>query len=207
MYKVFFNDRIIHIVHPGKITFRKSSINFDVSTDEKEILKWFLEFSESDIDEVFIEVSEPDKFLKRSFRKAFVKIKAAGGIVRRNNSFLFIYRNKKWDLPKGKIDKGESPDEAAIREVQEECGLSGHRIVKPLPITYHIFQSTYPKTKGDWIFKETHWFEMEYNGTQKGIPQLDEDIEQVVWFEKSKLSETLTNTYANLKSLIGLYLA
>ncbi len=206
MYKVFFNDRIIHIVLPGKITLRKSSAKFEVLTDKSEIFKWFLEFAGSDKEEVFIEVSDPKKFIKKSFRKAFSEIKAAGGVVRKNNSFLFIYRNKKWDLPKGKIDHGESPEEAALREVREECGLTGLRIVKPLPSTFHIYQSTYPKTKGDWIFKETYWFEMAYNGIEKGTPQLEEGIEQVRWFDKSRLSETLSNTYANLHALIELYL-
>jgi 8-oxo-dGTP pyrophosphatase MutT (NUDIX family) len=82
------------------------------------------------------------------FRSVFLEVPAAGGVVKSNDRLLFIFRNGKWDLPKGKIDEGENPPEAALREVSEECGIAGQQIKKQLPSTFHIYPSPYSKTKG-----------------------------------------------------------
>ena len=92
---------------------------------------------------------------------------------------LFIFRNGVWDLPKGKVDKHETTHEAAIREVEEECGISHLQMVKKLPSTYHIYQSPYKKTMGKWILKETYWYEMKYVGHDEGIPQEEENITEI----------------------------
>ncbi len=203
MYEVFFNDRKIIIAAKGEITLNKSIKTVDYLQTQKDVKKWFLHFIDYDIQEVILLNSNPEKFFKNIFQPIFTQIKAAGGVVIRDNKLLFIFRNEKWDLPKGKIEYGESNQEAALREVGEECGISKHKIIKQLPSSFHIYKSPYKKSKGEWILKETYWFEMEYLGDDNGTPQTDENITEVRWFGNNELDEICENTYANLKPLIS----
>lgn len=125
------------------------------------------------------------------FSELFKVIYAAGGLIKQEDKYLFIYRLKKWDLPKGKIDKGESPEQAAIRECEEECAITGLSITKELEPTYHIYEY-----KGDYALKKTFWYAM--NSTHKGhlIPQTEENIERVEWFDKNDIEEVvIINSY------------
>ncbi len=205
MYEVFFNDRKIVIAEPGEITISKSTQTIDNLATTEAVKTWFIQFSESNLTEIVLFASSPKLFFETVFQPAFYSIPAAGGVVVRGGKILFIFRNKKWDLPKGKIDAGETPREAALREVAEECEIAGHKIVKQLPSTFHIFKSPYKKLKGKWIFKETFWFEMEYSGSENGTPQTEEDITEVRWFNPDNLDTVLANTYANLRRIILLY--
>ena len=126
--------------------------------------------------------------------------------IKREDKILFILRNKKWDLPKGKVDEGETIREAAVREVEEECGIFGSEIINKIPSTFHIYQSPYKESKGEWIFKETFWYEMEYAGANNGQPQIEENITEVKWFAKNELDDVLVNTYRNLKQIISNYI-
>ncbi len=130
--------------------------------------------------------------------KWFFKIeKAAGGLVRNENQeTLFIYRFNRWDLPKGKIEKGESKKEAAVREVEEECGLSAVVIESKLQKTYHIFQR-----KGRETLKITHWYLMKTDYKGKLIPQTEEGITDVVFKNDAATQKALENTYGNINLL------
>ena len=133
------------------------------------------------------------------FKKKFPEIIAAGGKVINNKSeILFIYRNKKWDLPKGKAEKNEIISETALREVEEETGIKNLSIIKPLDKTYHIF-----KRGSKNYLKTTYWFEMksDYNGKFK--PQKKEGITRVEWIGVENLSNILPKSYANIRTLIG----
>ena len=133
------------------------------------------------------------------FKKKFPEIIAAGGKVINNKSeILFIYRNKKWDLPKGKLEKNEIISETALREVEEETGIKNLSIIKPLEKTYHIF-----KRGGKNYLKTTYWFEMksDYNGKFK--PQKKEGITRVEWIGIENLPSVLPKSYANIRLLIG----
>ena len=133
------------------------------------------------------------------FKKKFPEIIAAGGKVVNNKSeILFIYRNKKWDLPKGKAEKNEIISQTALREVKEETGIKNLSIIKPLEKTYHIF-----KRGGKNYLKTTYWFEMksDYNGKFK--PQKKEGITRVEWIGIENLSSILPKSYANIRLLIG----
>ncbi|MCF6358254.1 MAG: NUDIX domain-containing protein, partial [Draconibacterium sp.] len=176
MYKVFFNDRKIIIAAKSEITIKKSTRTVDDLQTSKDVKEWFIKFVENDIQEIFLLNSAPEKFFANIFIAAFCQIRAAGGVVVRENKLLFIFRDGKWDLPKGKIEVRESNAKAAIREVEEECGISGHKIVKQLPSSFHIYKSPYKKNRGEWIFKQTFWFEMEYSGAGNGTPQTEENI-------------------------------
>ena len=133
------------------------------------------------------------------FKKKFPEIIAAGGKVINNKSeILFIYRNKKWDLPKGKAEKNENISQTALREVEEETGIKNLSIIKPLDKTYHIFK----RGKTNYL-KTTYWFEMksDYNGKFK--PQKKEGITRVEWIGVENLSYILPKSYANIRLLIG----
>lgn len=202
MYKVFLNDREINIGTKSNITLNQSTEIVDSLLTKKDVKKWFSGFSESGKSKILLVSENVEIFWKKCFKKAFKVIYAAGGVVVRDGQLLFIYRNDKWDLPKGKIDGNESPETAAIREVSEECGITGHSIIKSLPSTFHIYQSPYNESKGRWILKETFWFEMIYTGDENGMPQTEENISEVRWLKKNDLNIVLSNTYENLKQII-----
>lgn len=123
---------------------------------------------------------------------------AAGGLVQNlKGEFLFIFRRGKWDLPKGKTEKGEKIEDAAIREVQEECGISELKIIRPLLKTFHTYE-----LKGKKILKETHWFLMKTNWQGKLIPQNEEDITEAIWVDKKIVKELLENTYDSIKEVV-----
>jgi 8-oxo-dGTP pyrophosphatase MutT (NUDIX family) len=204
MYKVFLNERLIEITAPGKITINKPTFFFDENAGKKEVKKWFNSFLTHSSEEVVLVHPEPHNFFE-IFKSAFKMIEAAGGIVISEGKLLVIYRRDKWDLPKGKIDKGETPEIAAVREVAEECGIAGHKIVKVLSPTFHLYP--FPGNKEKWVFKKTFWFEMNYDGELTGTPQTEEDISEVKWISLIDLDEILENTYSNLVPIFQIYRA
>jgi 8-oxo-dGTP pyrophosphatase MutT (NUDIX family) len=136
--------------------------------------------------------------LWKHFRKHFLVIQASGGIVENETGeILMIHRRGKWDLPKGKLDKGETLEMAAIREVQEETGLSQLRITEKKGITYHTYDEF-----GKHILKESHWYHMQ--GTKKDalIPQVSEDIMQIEWVQKDKLSSFMPDSYPSIREIL-----
>ena len=123
--------------------------------------------------------------------------KAGGGLVyNAKNEVLFIFRNGKWDLPKGGTEKGEAIEDTAMREVEEETGVGNLVVNQKLQKTYHIF-----KRNGRLKLKITHWFEM--RTTFEGIPegQAEEGIEKVAWLNPEEIKEALKNSYENIKLL------
>lgn len=132
------------------------------------------------------------------FSELFKVIYAAGGLIKQNDKYLFIYRLKKWDLPKGKIDKGESPKQAAIRECEEECAITKLTITKELAPTYHIYEH-----KGGYALKKTFWYAMDTKHIGHLIPQTEENIERVEWFDKADIDEVVKiNSYPAILDVI-----
>lgn len=134
------------------------------------------------------------------FTGNFQTIKAAGGIVKRSdneNLVLMIYRLGKWDLPKGKTEKGESAEESALREVAEECGIGHLKIIRKLPVTWHMYFH-----KGNWVVKETDWFEMLTNDQSPLTPQESEGITGVQWVHQKDIPALLNESYASIASLL-----
>lgn len=126
------------------------------------------------------------------------------GLVHSPRGFLFIFRKGRWDLPKGKIDRGETPLQAALREVSEETGLTRLKAGPALPSTFHLYLSDYPGKPRQWILKETHWFVMEASGREPTRPGTGEEIEEVRWLQPSESGLILANTYASLREMIRL---
>jgi 8-oxo-dGTP pyrophosphatase MutT (NUDIX family) len=161
------------------------------------VLEWVKNIEES-------QISAP-VFTKLSFDKVIdillsdsKLIEAAGGMVfNPNNEFLLIYRRGSWDLPKGKIDLGETPQQAGIREVWEECGLQNLHIDSTLPNTYHTYWM-----KGKRILKKTYWFKMTIPDFQEAILQTEEDIEDSKWIKQADFSPFKPLSYPSIVDVI-----
>ena len=148
--------------------------------------------------EAYIYHPNHEEILKKFSKKIPIEVAAGGVVTNKEGQVLFIYRNDKWDLPKGKLDKGETIEECAVREVEEETGVKGLKIENFLSTTYHIF-----KRNGKYRLKEVHWYAMKtsYNGKLKG--QKSEGIEKVKWKGPEKIKKALENSYTNIKTLFG----
>ncbi len=137
---------------------------------------------------------EPQKMFHH-LEKQFKYVEAAGGVVRNNeNRLLFIRRWKIWDLPKGKVDKHEEISQCALREVEEETGVTGLRITGELPVSYHFYF-----WKDKLHLKKTFWYFMQtdYAGPLK--PQLEEDISEVAWLDEAGCRKAFAETYRSLR--------
>lgn len=136
----------------------------------------------------------------KMFTAMFVLIEAAGGLVQNESGdYLAIFRRGKWDLPKGKLDYEETPEQAALREVEEETGIGELKIIRTLPTTFH----TYPENKKR-VLKKTHWYLMKTEDTKGLKPQAEEDIEEAVWLTEDQLKKKVfPDTYASIRELLS----
>lgn len=126
-------------------------------------------------------------------------VNAAGGAVHNaDDHLLMIYRNDKWDLPKGKMEKGETPEQSAVREVEEECGVTQLKIVRELPSTYHTY-----KINDKLHLKRTWWYEMCTTDSRKLIPQTEEGITKAEWLDKKGVETAKTNTYGSILEVLN----
>ena len=134
----------------------------------------------------------------KDFCSRYILVQAAGGLVFNDrNQVLMIFRNGKWDLPKGKLEIGESVKECAIREVEEECGIYGLDIKEKLLETYHTYN-----LRGDEILKRTYWYKMKTDSDGELVPQIKEGITKVSWVSKDEISEKLKNSYGNISDVL-----
>lgn len=132
-------------------------------------------------------------------------IVAGGGIVtNEKDEILMIFRRGVWDLPKGKLDAGETIESCAVREVEEETGAQNIKLGKLVGITYHEYFDTWKQRD---VSKESHWYAMKVTGDQKLVPQTDEDIEEIQWVAKKDLEKYLANTHKNIVEILTKYLA
>ncbi len=138
-----------------------------------------------------------------SYKKGKKWIDAAGGIVKnKSGELLLIFRLGFWDLPKGKLEKGENPEAGALREVEEECGIGELSIVKKLNQSYHTYE-----LKGKQVIKRTFWFEMNYAGSSvKLTPQLEENITDAQWLRGAALQKAVRGAYPMIREVLGPYL-
>lgn len=133
------------------------------------------------------------------------KIIAAGGLViNEKEEMLFIFRRTHWDLPKGKLDEGESIETCALREVKEETGIKNCILEKFLCKTFHQYFDQWVNEK---VIKETWWYLMKSNSSEKLTPQTEEDIEQIIWVDKTDLNILLEKTYPNIIEVIKAYIS
>ena len=198
MYKVFIENRPVIFSSVKPVGF--DGILYDASLIDKIDTKLMREWELLQENQPILVVCQQ---LQNDFKRLFVDfdfIHAAGGIVRRDSSLLFIKRNGFWDIPKGKLEKDENPQEGALREIEEECGISGMTIEQLLTKTYHTYQYL-----GKPTLKETTWYALNYNGTEQTIGQIEEGITEVVWFSMDELGILKTNTFASIIEVIEAY--
>jgi len=192
MYKVFINDKPLFLTS----TLEKET-NFQYFLlDTVDIQKLIAQYFSGHVNNAYLYHPDEDLLIK-NFKEKITINKAGGGLVENEKGqILFIFRNGKWDLPKGGIEKNETIEETSIREVEEETGCLNLKIEKKLEKTYHVF-----KRNGEYKLKITYWYAMttEYQGALKG--QIEEGIEKVVWVDKEDIPELLKNSYQNIKLL------
>jgi len=194
MYKVFYNQKPLFFTT-------------DLTNNSDETPLFFIKYASSlaivkalrnkNTKAVYLYHLKEEK-LEKHFLKYFPVVEAAGGLVEHTDGrYLFIYRNDKWDLPKGKIEKNEVIIDAAIREVMEETGVGDLMVTKPLDTTYHVFNA-----KGKFKLKKTYWFLMKSNYDAPLVPQEEENIQAAVWRSKTDFSLLMENAYENIKILL-----
>ena len=194
MLQIFYKEKPI-IISDRKSDLKNSLIINPELFENLDLLKLL---SKKKVNSIGI-FSNEFEIILNMFKKKYPEIIAAGGKVINNNSeILFIYRNKKWDLPKGKAEKNEIISETALREVEEETGIKNLSIIKPLDKTHHIF-----RRDGKNYLKSTYWFEMKSDFNGKFKPQKKEGITRVEWIGIENLSSILTKSYANIRLIIG----
>ena len=195
---IFYLSKKVSIQQKNQNAENQSFKNLD-ALKRVEIIAEFEKFAHEEEATLLTFVTENIENGLEKFRKAFKYIYAAGGLIENENKFLFIYRLKRWDLPKGKLDMGEGPEEAAIRECEEECGITQLTITNELDSTYHIYAH-----KGAYALKKTYWYHMTTKHDSVLVPQLEEHIEKVEWFNKKQIQEIVyPNTYPAILSVIS----
>lgn len=198
MYKVFYNNRPVYLTSdiktlPGKPGCR--IIRFSCRKDLERELDYFGNSPKIPC----LAIVHPEKeVLFEEFCRSFRLIEAGGGLVTNEaGEALMIRRKGVWDLPKGKLNRNESPEEGALREVAEECGIHHLSVEYPLPVTYHSFLSNHVP-----CLKKTYWFLMRAPGNEKLTPQLEEEITEVCWFAVPVPEHILKNTFASIVDVL-----
>ena len=194
MYKVFFNQKPLILTNKIQDFSDTEPLLFIKYTSVTQIIKALKSSKNS---KVFLYHKDIDK-LWRGFKKKFPIVEAAGGLVKRtDNKLLFIFRNNKWDLPKGGVEKNELIIDAAKREVTEETGVSDIIVEKKISETYHIFK------KGKrFRLKKTYWFKMSTTYMGKTKPQTEEGIEKTKWVSNKNIEDILNDAFENIRIIV-----
>jgi ADP-ribose pyrophosphatase YjhB (NUDIX family) len=195
MYEVFINNRPLVFDENQKVD-NSFSITYSDDINWQEIVISLESSKREKVNIVYADI----EIAWQSFIASFQKIVAGGGVVRnKNKELLFIFRNGKWDLPKGKLEQNENIENCSLREVEEECGVNGLQIVSQLNKSYHMY------FQNSWILKETNWFIMDTSFDGELIAQIEEGIQLVEWKSGEQIKECLLNTYSNIEKVIKNY--
>jgi 8-oxo-dGTP pyrophosphatase MutT (NUDIX family) len=201
-YKVFLNERYVLLTNewPKKLEKSKNFLALH-SKDKSAVIRAFDSFQSNKSIVKLIIVHNDTGELWDTFKSLFEIIPAAGGLVfNENNECLMIFRKGMWDLPKGKLEKKEKIKECALREVEEECGITHITLEDKITVTYHIYT-----VKGTPRLKPSHWFLMRVDGSPKLTPQAEEDIDKAKWVTMKKASELLDEAFPSIKEVFKAY--
>ena len=200
MYSIYFNNRILRICNISEsISYNSNAtVLHSVNTKTLEELPGLMEKSEN-IKMLYIPI--PGNQLESTLNTlctTLTHINAAGGLVQNSaGEYLLIHRNGQWDLPKGKQEDGEDIAVTALREVEEECGISGLEQGELISITHHTY-----RMHGLHMLKHTYWYQMKYTGDCSVLtPQLEEGIQQCKWVPAAELPELLKDTYPSIRQV------
>jgi 8-oxo-dGTP pyrophosphatase MutT (NUDIX family) len=198
MIKIFLNEKpVIFIEKPGDFTEHPGHILLE-SLEKDDLQQAIIQFEQNQEQLALFVVGKDTEKSFRKFCALFITVEAGGGlIINKEGHYLFMFRRGKWDLPKGKSEKGEPISDTAKREVKEETGLDVE-MNSTIGVTYHAYR------EGELIvLKKTYWFGMIYHGDQKPVPQTSEDISRIKWLDQSDIERTIyKNTYASIKDLL-----
>lgn len=198
MYKVFFNDRTVFFGDDFSRAFKRNKglfYKFDNFQELYDLIELFSSLKQ--IRNLYIFHTDMLSLIEE-FKACFTNVNAAGGLVfNEQGEFLVIRRRERWDLPKGKMEKGETFEQTALREVEEETGLPGLVTVTPLMSTYHV----YP-LGNERMLKKTRWFEMKYNGDVLPVLQEEEDITDYRWAKPGFTDFIRTDTYSSILDVL-----
>jgi 8-oxo-dGTP pyrophosphatase MutT (NUDIX family) len=197
MYKIYFGNRYISL---SSLKEESKGPNIQlpiICKSKKSFDKAYIDFK-NDKEKLCLNIINlnPAKLFKH-LKKKFLIIQAAGGLVENNeNKTLVMMRFGVWDLPKGKIEKGEKKKQAAIREVEEECGITDLKIENKIGKSYHTY-----KLNEKLVLKITHWYKMNYSGNEQPVPQTKEGITEIRWVGKEELGKIKEISYPNLSQI------
>jgi 8-oxo-dGTP pyrophosphatase MutT (NUDIX family) len=200
MYKIFINNTPLYLMetHAVSTEWKNQPKSIVMPYIDRKSLFWYIDKLEKNAEMNYILLHSNDlEKLWADFKSIYKIIQAAGGVVENvDGKTLLIFRRNFWDLPKGKIDKGETKEHAAVREVQEETGIQQIELLNPVRTTYH----TYPQ-KEKRILKETFWFKMKTQETDL-LPQAEEDIEQAIWVDLKTFLTPELPIYKNILEVL-----
>ena len=194
MYKVFVNDKPLFLTNQVQ-----KETDFKLFLLESvDIKKLIVKIFQNKIQKTFL--YHPDeKLIMKTLRAKLPVEKAGGGLVyNKDGDVLFIFRNGKWDLPKGGTEKNETIEETAMREVEEETGVTNLTLKKKIGETYHTYDEF-----GKHILKTTHWYYMVCPAAQNLVPQTEEDITETKWISTKDIKEPVANTYPSIKDILA----
>lgn len=216
---LFVNDIPVMILKPGRKP-EAGNFNHAIDAAAEEVTKaklinhvWVSNASLADMDlildlinskvpihliSLYVTVKDYDS-IKSYLRKKYKVVKASGGLIRKKEKFLMIYRMKKWDLPKGKKESNEKYKETAVREVMEECGVQV-KLGAKICTTWH----TYTMNKNNML-KKTRWYIMELVDDSKMKPAAEEDIEELRWMTEKEVYHALENSYKSIRFVFEEY--
>lgn len=192
MYKVFVNKKeiILAVDAPKK---SKAKVLPLQSTPLNKIIRIL---RTTKVESLYLVHHNPKKLVPLFKKKLPVTVAAGGVVQNKEGKLLFIYRKRRWDLPKGKVEKGETLEEGAKREVKEETGVKKIKVGELVGVTYHVF-----KRSNRYQLKESHWFHMTSKHEGALVPETKEDITKAVWKDKKKTLKALEKTYPNIAHL------
>ena len=196
MYQIYINQTVLILsetVNPAFSDYQQIDYEgFNFSS-------FYQRFKSEPLPATYFLIFSDAKTIFKHIKSSLKFIKAAGGVVRNEeNKYLFIFRKGKWDLPKGKLDPGENAKKAAVREVEEECGIKVNSLKQKLCKTYHVYEMY-----GETVLKKTTWYRMRADNQPDLIPQLEEDITDAKWFAQGDFKLVKQNTFPLILDVIS----
>ncbi|MDR0582470.1 MAG: NUDIX domain-containing protein [Prevotellaceae bacterium] len=198
MIKIFFNDRLLALSDNWTESAADANAIMHKVTKKSDIAALVTAFLETAQWPALYLISDDIQALLEEVKKSFTYVEAAGGLVcKPTGEVLMIYRNNRWDLPKGHREAGELPEETALREVEEECGITGLQLFHRITATYHIYCDSECAT-----LKRTDWYAMRYTGSLMPTPQTAEGITHAEWKSMDELPAILPTVYCSIYEVL-----